>query len=60
MNLTTNLTLLPCLEYLSLHGNPIKRLEDNIFQPLRCSKITEMNLQDCKLEYISKSEKIFK
>ena len=37
------------LTYLSLRGNPIRKLERFVFHPLRESSLTKLNLQKCKL-----------
>ena len=45
-------TLLPHLAYLGLQRNPLKALLKDLFQPLRCSPVTQLNLQSCQLEFI--------
>lgn len=43
---------MPCLEYLSLKGNPLTKLHKNVFLPFSCSPITELHLRSCELLYI--------
>ncbi len=44
--------LLPCLEYLSLRGNELQRLEANFFRALSCSPLYELNLASAGLTSI--------
>ena len=43
---------LPCLEYLSLKGNPITMLHKNVFAPFSCAPIVELHLRNCELQFI--------
>ena len=44
--------LLPCLESLSLRGNPLTSISNSFFTPLACSPLKELILKDCDIEYI--------
>ena len=46
---TTKDIVLPCLEHLSLKGNPLTRIEKNFFVPLSCSPLKELYLQSADL-----------
>ena len=45
-------TILPRLEYLSLEGNKLSRIEDYLFFPLRSSPLVELNLKSAGLSSI--------
>ena len=43
---------IPNIEYLSLKGNPIRKITKDFFKPLAESKLNELNLENCFLETI--------
>jgi hypothetical protein len=44
--------ILPRLAYISFRGNPLERIEANLFHGLRESRLRELNFQECGLESI--------
>ncbi len=45
---------LPCLEHLSLRGNPLSRIGGNFFSGLRCSPVKELVLHNSEIQTIDK------
>ena len=43
---------IPSIEYLSLKGNPIRKITKDFFKPLAESKLNELDLENCFLETI--------
>ncbi len=48
---------LPCLEYLSLKGNPLTKIGSNLFSALRCSPLRELSLYSSGLQVIDKGSR---
>jgi Leucine-rich repeat (LRR) protein len=44
--------ILPLLAFVSFRGNPLERIEANLFHGLRESRLKELNFQECGLESI--------
>ena len=47
-----NSVILPNLDYLSLEGNPLHQIGNSFFEPIKKSKLTQLNLGNCHLKSI--------
>ena len=47
-----NSVILPNLDYLSLEGNPLRQIGNSFFEPIKKSKLTQLNLGNCHLKSI--------